>query len=49
MVSNMLTLWVWEVWFVITSHWVCNGRRACDVRMVKLSTRFNVVDLKSKC
>ena len=24
------------------SHWVCNGRRACDVRMDELSTRFTV-------
>ena len=27
------------------SHWVCNGRRACDVRMDELSTRFTVGNL----
>ena len=25
------------------SHWVCNGRRACDLRMDELSTRFTVL------
>ena len=30
------------------SHWVCNGRRACDVRMDELSTRFTVHDLNLK-
>ena len=36
-------------WFVLlNSHWVCNGRRACDVRMDELSTRFTVDDLNLK-
>ena len=53
MASNVLTLWVWEVWKLLyikipASNWVYNGRRACDVRMDELSTRFTIVDLKFK-